>query len=192
MLDVKLLRREPDQVRAALARRGSADAVDRLLTMDARRREVLPELEGLRAERNEASEAIGNAKRSGEDASDAIEKMRGVGAQIKSLEGELAMVDAGLDELLSTLPNLPDPTAADEDDVVKEWGEPRQGGRDHVDLLDGLIDMEAGARVAGSRFVYMKGDLVFLELALVRWALELLDGKGFTPVVPPVLVREEA
>jgi seryl-tRNA synthetase len=192
MLDVKLLRREPDMVRAALARRGSADAVDRLLTMDARRREVLPELEGLRAERNEASEAIGNAKRSGEDASDAIEKMRGVGAQIKSLEGELAMVDAGLDELLSTLPNLPDPTAADEDDVVKEWGEPRQGGRDHVELLDGLIDMEAGARVAGSRFVYMKGDLVFLEFALVRWALELLDGKGFTPVVPPVLVREEA
>jgi seryl-tRNA synthetase len=192
MLDVKLLRREPDQVRAALARRGSADAVDRLLELDARRREVLPELEGLRAERNEASEAIGNAKRSGEDASEAIEKMRGVGARIKELEGELTTVDAGLDELLATLPNLPDPTAADEDDVVKEWGEPRQGGKDHVDLLDGLIDLEAGARVAGSRFVYLKGDVVLLEFALVRWALELLGGKGFTPVVPPVLVREEA
>jgi seryl-tRNA synthetase len=192
MLDVKLLRREPDQVRAALGRRGAADAVDRLLTLDERRRELLPELEGLRAERNEASEAIGNAKRSGEDAGEAIEKMRGVGAQIKALEGELALVDGGLDELLATLPNLPDPTAADEDEVVKEWGQPREGGRDHVDLLDGLIDMEAGARVAGSRFVYLKGDLVFLEFALVRWALELLSGKGFVPVVPPVLVREEA
>jgi seryl-tRNA synthetase len=192
MLDVKLLRREPDQVRAALARRGSADAVDRLLELDARRREVLPQLEGLRAERNEASEAIGDAKRSGEDASEAIAKMRGVGARIKDLEGELGTVDAALDELLATLPNLPDPTAADEDDVVKEWGDPRQGGKDHVELLDGLIDMEAGARVAGSRFVYLKGDVVMLEFALVRWALELLGGKGFTPVVPPVLVREEA
>jgi seryl-tRNA synthetase len=192
MLDLKLLRREPDQVRQALARRGSADAVDRLLEFDSRRRELLPQLEGLRAERNEASDAIGNAKRSGEDASDAIEKMRGVGAQIKELEGELALVDGGLDEQLATLPNLPDPSAADEDAVVKEWGTPREGGRDHVDLLGGLIDMEAGARVAGSRFVDMKGDLGFLEFALVRWALELLSGKGFVPVVPPVLVREEA
>jgi seryl-tRNA synthetase len=192
MLDVKLLRREPDQVRAALARRGSADAVDRLLELDARRRQLLPQLEGLRAERNEASEAIGDAKRSGQDASEAIAQMRGVGSRIKELEGELGTVDAGLDELLATLPNLPDPTAADEDEVVKEWGEPRQGGKDHVELLDGLIDMEAGARVAGSRFVYMKGDVVLLEFALVRWALELLGGKGFMPVVPPVLVREEA
>jgi seryl-tRNA synthetase len=192
MLDVKLLRREPGQVRAALARRGSADAVDRLLELDARRRELLPQLEGLRAERNEASEAIGAAKRSGEDASEAIEKMRAVGARIKELEGELATVDAALDELLASLPNLPDPTAAAEDEVVSEWGEPRVGGKDHVELLDGLIDLEAGARVAGSRFVYLKGDVVMLEFALVRWALELLGGKGFTPVVPPVLVREEA
>src|SRR5258705_3053186 len=191
MLDVKLLRREPDEVRAALARRGSAGAVDRLLELDARRREVLPELEGLRAERNDDSEAIGSAKRSGEDASEAIEKMRGVGAQIKDLEGELTMVDSALDELLVTLPNLPDPSAADEDEVVSEWGEPRQGGKDHVELLDGLIDMEAGARVAGSRFVYLKGDVVLLEFALVRWALGLLGGKGVTPVLPPVLGREE-
>ncbi len=76
---------------------------------------------------------------------------------------------------------------------MREWGEPRPGGgRDHLDLLGGCIDMEAGARVAGSRFAYLKGELVFLELALVRWALELLSGKGFVPVVPPVLVREEA
>ena len=192
MLDLKLLRREPDQVRAALARRGSEGVVDELLQFDSRRREILPQLEGLRAQRNEASEAIGQAKRSGENADEAIAQMREVGAQIKSLEGELALVDIGLEEKLSTLPNLPDPTAADEDAVVKEWGEPRTGGRDHVDLLGSRLDMEAGARVAGSRFVYMKGELVFLEFALVRWALELLSGKGFVPVTPPVLVREEA
>src|SRR4051794_23627376 len=125
MLDLKLLRREPDQVRAALARRGAADAVDEILRLDARRRELLPELEGLRAQRNEASEAIGQAKRSGEDATDAIAQMREVGARIKALETELAEVEAELERKLATLPNLPDPTAADEDDVVKDWGEPR-------------------------------------------------------------------
>jgi seryl-tRNA synthetase len=192
VLDLRLLRREPDQVRAALARRGAADAVDELLTLDERRRQILPELESLRAQRNEASEAIGQAKRSGEDASEAIAQMREVGARIKGLEGELALVEAELDEKMASLPNLPDPTAADEDTVVKEWGEPRTGGRDHVDLLGWRLDMESGARVSGSRFVYMKGELVLLEFALVRWALELLGGKGFVPVAPPVLVREEA
>jgi seryl-tRNA synthetase len=192
MLDLKLLRREPDRVRTALARRGAADAVDELLKHDGRRREILPELEGLRAQRNEASEAIGQAKRSGEDASEAIAQMREVGSKIKALEGELALVDVALEERMGSLPNLPDPTAADEDEVVKEWGEPRTGGRDHVELLGWRLDMEAGSRVAGSRFAYMKGELVFLEFALVRWALELLGGKGFVPVTPPVLVREEA
>jgi seryl-tRNA synthetase len=192
MLDLKLLRREPEQVRAALARRGAADAVDQILTSDERRREILPELEGLRAQRNDASEAIGQAKRSGEDASDAIAQMREVGSRIKQLEGELTLTEAQLEEQMASLPNLPDPTAADEDEVVKEWGEPSTGGRDHVDLLGWRLDMESGSRVAGSRFVYMKGELVLLEFALVRWALELLGGKGFVPVTPPVLVREEA
>ena len=192
MLDLRLLRREPDQVRAALARRGAAEAVDQLLELDARRREILPQLEGLRGQRNEATEAIGRAKRSGENADEAIAQMRAVGAQIKALEGELGQVEAALDGKLATLPNLPDPTATDEDEVVKEWGAPRPPGRDHLELLGERVDMEAGARVAGSRFVYLKGELVFLEFALVRWALELLSGKGFVPVVPPVLVREEA
>ena len=192
MLDLRLLRREPDQVRAALARRGAAHAVDQILTLDTRRRGLLPELERLRAQRNEASEAIGQAKRSGEDASEAIAQMRDVASRIKDLDGELAGVEAELEATMASLPNLPDPTAADEDDVVKEWGEPRRGGRDHVDLLGWRLDMEAGARVAGSRFVYMKGELVLLELALVRWAFEILSGKGFTPVTTPVLVREEA
>src|SRR4051794_31950531 len=83
MLDLKLLRREPEQVRAALARRGAANAVDELLTLDSRRREILPELEGLRAQRNEASDKIGQAKKAGEDASDAIAQMRDVGSKIK-------------------------------------------------------------------------------------------------------------
>jgi seryl-tRNA synthetase len=192
VLDLKLLRSDPDQVRAALARRGVADAVDQLLELDARRRELLPELEGLRKQRNEASDRIGQAKRSGEDASEAIAQMRGVAQRIKELEAELADVEQRLESLQATLPNLPDPTAADEDEVVKEWGEPRPPARDHLELLAGRIDMEAAARVSGSRFAYLNAELVFLEFALVRWSLELLAGKGFVPVVPPVLVREEA
>ena len=163
-----------------------------MLEADERRRELLPQLEGLRAERNEASDQIGAAKRSGDDASEAIERMRGVGARIKELEGELAEIDERLESELRALPNPPDETAADEDAVVKTVGGGGKGGKDHLELLGGLVDMEAGARVAGSRFAYLKGDLVLLEFALVRWALGILLEKGFEPVVPPVLVREEA
>ena len=192
VLDLKLLRREPDRFRAALARRGDAEAVDRVLELDERRRALLPQLEGLRAERNEASDRIGAAKRSGEDAAEAIEQMRGVAGRIKELEAELGEVDARLEAELRALPNPPDDSAAEEDDVVRTVGEAGKEGRDHLDLLGPLVDMEAGARVAGSRFAYLRGDLVLLELALVRWALGILIGHGFEPVVPPVLVREEA
>jgi seryl-tRNA synthetase len=101
-------------------------------------------------------------------------------------------VQEELDAVLATLPNLPDADAAQEDTVIREVGEAGASGRDHLELLGRLVDLEAGARVAGSRFAYIKGPLVLLELALVRWALERLGEKGFEPVVPPVLVREEA
>jgi seryl-tRNA synthetase len=93
---------------------------------------------------------------------------------------------------VASLPNPPDPTAADADTTLREVGDATKSGADHLELAGALIDMEAGARVAGSRFAYLKGDLVLLELALVRWTLELLGGRGFEPVIPPVLVREEA
>src|ERR671910_1479058 len=94
--------------------------------------------------------------------------------------------------LLLSLPNLPDPTAADEDEVIREVGESGGTGRSHVELLGDWLDTERAARVSGSRFVYLKGPLVRLELALVQWALSRLEERGFTPVIPPVLVREQA
>jgi seryl-tRNA synthetase len=94
--------------------------------------------------------------------------------------------------VLLSLPNLPDPSAADEDEVLREVGESGKTGRNHVELLGGNLDMETAARVSGSRFAYLKGPLVRLELALVQWALSLLEERGFTPVIPPVLVREQA
>jgi seryl-tRNA synthetase len=194
MLDLREIRRDPEPVRAALARRrdGSEARLDRALELDARRRELLPEVEGLRARQNEASQAIGRAKQAGGDAAEEIAAMQEVARAVKALGEELAGVEADLDEALASLPNPPDPTAADEDETLREVGEPGAEGRDHLELAGSLIDMEAGARVAGSRFAYLKGDLVLVELALVRWTLGLLADRGFEPVVPPVLVREEA
>ncbi len=195
MLDLRALRSDPDAARAALARRGADAGLDRVLELDARRRELLPELEELRAEKNRASDAIAAAKRSGEDASEAIASMRAAGGREKALDQEVSGIDSELDAALAALPNLPDPDAALEDAVIREVGEPAipaHPPRDHLELAGPLIDMDAAARVAGSRFAYLKGDLVMLELALVHWALELVRVHGFEPVIPPVLVREEA
>src|SRR3954451_20626551 len=115
MLDLRSIREDPAPVRAALARIGAAEDLDRLLDLDARRRELLPEVEGLRAERDEASEAIGAAKRAGEDAEEAIARMPDVGGRIKALESDVEEVEAERDQLAATIPNPPDPEAPDGD-----------------------------------------------------------------------------
>src|SRR4051795_8124487 len=194
MLDLKAIRHDPETVRAALARRrdGSDASLDRVLELDARRRELLPETEALRARQNESSAAIGRAKKEGRDASEEIAAMQEVARRVKALSEELSGVEAELEEALASLPNPPDPTAADEDETDREVGEVRPSGRDHLEVANGLIDMEAGARVAGSRVAHLKGEPVLLELALGRWAMEELGARGFEPVIPPALVREEA
>jgi seryl-tRNA synthetase len=198
VLDLKLIREDPEGVRAALARRGDAAAggLDGVIELDRRRRELLPELEGLRAEQNDANGRI----RAAADASERereIEAMRGVAARAKALEQEVGEVEQGLQEALAPLPNLPDPTAAagPEDELVREVGEVPLldfTPRDHLELAGERIDMDRAAKLSGSRFAYLKGDLVMLELALVRWVLEKLRAVGFEPVIPPVLVRERA
>ncbi len=198
MLDIRQIREDPEGVRAALQRRGeeAAAALDRVIELDRRRRELLPELEGLRAEQNEANQRIRGAGDPAERERE-IEAMRGVAARVKELDQQVATVEADLQEALAPLPNLPDPTAAPgpEDELVREVGavpelpfEPR----DHLELAGEMIDVERGARLSGSRFAYLRGALVMVELALVRWALEKLQGHGFQPVIPPVLVRERA
>jgi seryl-tRNA synthetase len=200
MLDLRSIREEPEPARAALRRRGAADALDELLRLDKRRRELLPELEEGRARRNRVSEEIAQLKRDGEDAGELIAEMRELGGTLKEREAELAQVQAERDELARTLPNLPDPDAPDgqtEEDAVtlREVGEPPKFDfevRDHLDL--GLahrwIEMEKAGEASGSRFAYLLGDLVMVEMALVRIVLDLLRAEGMTPVVPPVLVRE--
>jgi seryl-tRNA synthetase len=198
VLDLKLIREDPDGVRAALARRGggAADGLDLVIALDARRRELLPELEGLRAAQNDANARIRSAADAGERERE-IAAMRGVADRAKALEQELAAVELELQGALAPLPNLPDPSAAPgpEDELLREVGVPPVldfTPRDHLELAGELIDMDRAANLSGARFAYLKGDLVMLELALVRWVLEKLRGAGFEPVIPPVLVRERA
>jgi seryl-tRNA synthetase len=202
VLDLKLIRSDPERVKAALARRGAAERVDELLALDARRRELLPEIEGAQAERKTLSKKIGEAKQAGGDAAAEMEAVQGLKGKIEAGKAELERVEADLERVAAELPNLPDPDAPEGDSeedavLVREVGEPPSFDfepRDHLEIGTelGLIDMEAGARVSGSRFAYLKGDLVLLELALVRYAIDVVRSEGHEPVVPPVLVREEA
>jgi len=193
VLDLRQIREDPQPARDSLARRGVDPSVlDEALELDERRRALLPELEELRARKNQASKRIGELQRTGEDATEAIAEVKGVSEREKELDEELRALEERRAEVMYSLPNLADPTAAPEDEVIREVGEAGKSGRNHVELLGDNLDSERAARVSGSRFVYLKGPLVRLELALVQWALSLLEERGFTPVIPPVLVRERA
>jgi seryl-tRNA synthetase len=189
MLDIRLIRREPDAVRSALARRdpNAAEAVDRVLELDERWRAVTTELEALRAEQNQASRALKGAPSEEQRA-----QLAELAARGRSLSDEETTLRAQRDAELASLPNLPADDAPAADEVLREVGEGRPSGRDHLELAGPMIDMERAARLSGSRFAYLRGDLVLLEFALVRYALEKLIGEGFEPVVPPVLVRAQA
>ena len=133
MLDLKRIRREPEAVREALQRRGfDASVVERLLELDERRREAVAAFETLRAEQNRVSEAIGRAKKSGEDASAAIAEMQQVAAQVKQRAAERDAASGELEQLMLTLPNLADPDAPLEDTVLREVGEAGKTGRDQL------------------------------------------------------------
>ena len=194
MLDLKLMRRDPEVVRAALARRGGdvAGRVDDVLALDVKRRELTTEAERVKAAQNQASKAIAAAKREGEDVSAAIAETTTLAERGRVLRDELVIVDGELEQGLRVLPNLPDPTAADADTVVREVGDATKEGLDHLARAGDRIDTERGARLSGSRFAYLRGDLALLELALVNWVAHKLRAHGHEPVIPPVLVREEA
>jgi seryl-tRNA synthetase len=200
MLDLRSIREDPEPARAALRRRGAAAALDELLQLDERRRKLLPELEEGRARRNRASDQIAQLKREGQGAEELIAEMRELGSRIKEREAELAAVETERDQIAATLPNLPDaeaPEGETEADAVtlREVGDRPAFDfeiRDHLDLglANGWIEMEKAGEASGSRFAYLLGDLVMVEMELVRLVLDLLRGEGMTPVVPPVLVRE--
>jgi seryl-tRNA synthetase len=200
VLDVRAIREDPEPFRRGLARRNLDGAVDEILALDERRRSLTGQVEELRAEQNRLGKAIGGAQ--DEEKQRLIAEVGAVSARVKALEPELAEADAALSELLATTPNVPHESApdgfTDEDAVeIRSHGEPPVFAfepKDHAALGEalGMLDTERGARASGSRFVYLLGDIVHVQFALVRHALDVLTARGFLPVIPPVLVREES
>jgi seryl-tRNA synthetase len=201
LLDIKRIREDPDPFRAALARRNLADAVDRLLEADERRRSLTARVEELRAAQNRASKAIGAAE--DDEKRQLIDEVAKVSAELKERDPELASAEEELRSLLAEIPNVPHESAPDgftEEDAVEVRRNHDQPPifdfepRDHAELgaMLGVLDTERGARTSGSRFVYLMGDLVFVQFALMRHAMNVVVEKGFSPMIPPVLVREEA
>lgn len=189
MLDLKLIRSEPDALREALARRadGSDARLDEVIALDSAWRDATAAAEAARAELNAASKGRKGAPTDEERAE--MAKLAEAGRAASDAE---AAARAALDEALATVPNPPAADAADSDTVLREVGDHGMEGRDHLDLAGSMIDIERAARLSGSRFAYLRGPLVLVELALVRYAMEVLGGEGFEPVIPPVLVREDA
>lgn len=201
MLDLKVIRAERDRVTANLARRGAEGSIDEVLAVDQSARALRTTVEATRAERGRISKGVGEAKRAGRDSSAEEAEATRLGDELAGQEAELREIEARRDGLLAAIPNLAEDAAPEggEDDAVelRRVGEPPVFGftvRDHVELATaaGALDMEAAARVSGARFAYLKGPLVRLQLALATLALDTLEAAGFTPVIPPVLVREEA
>ena len=202
MLDLRLIRDHTDVVKEGLAKLGEDAPIDEIVALDRRRREILTEVEQLRADRNAGSREIGR-KPAGPERDAQIAAMRGVGERIEALDAELRGVDESLNENLLEVPNLPDPDvpvgAGEEENVVlREVGEKRAfdfAARPHWELgeqLD-LIDFERGVKISGSRFYLLKGAGARLQRALISWFLDVHTlEQGFTEVYPPVLVRTEA
>lgn len=198
MLDLKKIREQPERFKAGLRKRGrDPKPIDDVLEADRRRRALLSEIESLRAEQNRVGAEI--PKLSGDLKSSRIAEMREVSTRLKSIEPMLQQVDSQLDELVRALPNQPDdgvPAGADasQNVVVRTWGQPTAfefPPLDHVELGArlGILDFERGAKASGSRFYYLRGDGVLLEMALVRHALDLLQREEFTLLEVPMLVR---
>jgi seryl-tRNA synthetase len=199
VLDLKRIRDDPDGVSEALKRRDPAlaAAVAEVMARDREWREATTAAENLRAQQREQSEHVAAAKKAGGDATAELAQLKDMSAEVKHLTERAKAAHDQLQGMLSLLPNLPDATAAPgpEDEVIREVGAIPAlsfAPRDHLELAGGMIDMDHAATLSGSRFAYLKGELVMLELALVSWVLGKLRGHGFESVIPPVLVRERA
>lgn len=200
MFDVGLIRHNRDAVEDMLRRRGETAPLDEIVSLDSRRAELAGRVTSLGEERNRLSQQIGRLPAQERQAM--IARTRALRDELKGVEEELTAAEEALHQLLLTVPNLVAldvPVAPDESGnvEVRRWGEPRDFGfkpRDHVELMTALdvLDLEHAGKVAGSRTYYLKNEAVFLEFALVRFALDVLTAKGFRPVVPPVLVKERA
>jgi seryl-tRNA synthetase len=186
VIDLRAARADPEAMRAALARKGAADAFDRLLEADARWRELVPRVDELRS----------RTKLKGKPTPEQLEELQQVKTELKGAEEALAAAEAERDAALLEVPNPPEASSPDgdsEEDAVelRRFGTPPEGETNEAAEI-GRFELERAARLSGSRFGYLVGDTALLALALYRFAIDHVTKAGFTPVLPPVLVREEA
>lgn len=203
MFDIRLIRNEPERARQAMARRRAEVNIDGVLEIDARRRSAIYEMEQLRARQNKAGEAIAARKRSGQNTDDVIEEMKAIKEEIARLEEQATLLDADLQGILLTLPNIPDDSVPDgaNDSANREerrWGTPPNFDfepKDHVDLAEslGIIDFGRAAKIAGARFTLNVGIGALLERALINFMLDVhTREQGYKEIFPPLLVNSDS
>lgn len=198
MIDLRLIEAKPEEVKNLLKKRGVDAPIEEILSLNQRRKELIREVDALRHLQNVTSKEI---QKNPKDKDVLIGKIREIVPRLRELEDELKSVEDSLNSLILTLPNLPHesvPEGKDEADnvYIRYYGEiPRFDftPKDHLELGEALdlIDVRRAGKVSGSRFYYLKRELVILEYALIRFVTDLLLEKGFIPVIPPVLVRED-
>lgn len=205
MLDIRFVRENPDLVRENLKRRGDVERiqqVDRLLEDDRKWRSLQTEANNLRNKRNRITEEIARLRRAGEDATRLVQEANQIPDQIKKLEAETDELERRVTSALMELPNIMHESVpfgrGEEDNVeVRRWGKPTEFDfkpLDHIDLAArlGLVDLERAAKVAGARFYYLRGDLVKLNYAILKFGLDFIEKKGYRLTQPPYLLRRAA
>ena len=204
MLDIRLIRENPELVRNNLKKRGDPDnlkMLDGLIDCDRKWRQYLTDLNNLRHERRQVTAKIAEAKKKGTDASSEMLKAKEVDGKITKIEKQVTETEEKVDEYLMRLPNLLHetvPLGKDENENVeiRRWGDVPKFAfpiKDHIDLGLNLniVDIERAGKIAGARFFYLRGDAVLLDVALINFALEEMAKKGYTPTEPPFLMRRK-
>jgi seryl-tRNA synthetase len=205
MLDVKLVRETPEVIRHDLRRRGwdaKLPLVDEAAELDREWRRLKKEVDDTRHRQNQLTAEIASLKRGGADVTGKLAEVKGIPQRIKELDARADQAQARVREILMGLPNILDesvPVGPDDSGnvTVRTFGAPRSAGfqlRDHIDVLTslGLVDMERAAKISGARFFFLKGDALLLEQSIMRYALDTLVKRGFTPVGPPLMMKKEA
>ena len=199
MLDIKLMRREPERVAKAVGRRGKEIDMKPFLEADEKHREVIAQIEELQSQRNAKSKEVGQRKRNGESADDLMAEVSAINEKIKTLDETKTALEAQVREFMISIPNMPDDSIPDggEDDyrVERNWGEPRQFDfepKAHWDLgVDlGILDFDRAAKVTGSRFTFYKGLAARLERAIIAFMIDMhTDKHGYTELIPPYMTN---
>ncbi|NLI92866.1 MAG: serine--tRNA ligase [Peptococcaceae bacterium] len=202
MLDLKFVRSNPDVVKEALAKRHADINLDHFLLQEEKRRQVLFDVENLKAERNKVSEEVARLKKSGQNADDLILKMRDVGQKIKEMDDSLSEIEQKMQEVLYLIPNIPHetvPVGKDENDnvVIRKWGTPKDfefTPLPHFEIGEkhDILDFGRAGKVTGTRFTFYKGLGARLERALINFMMDRHSQKGYVEVFPPFMVNRQS